>query len=111
MPEDALVNASAVQWPHVDPAYCTVRDMQAELHRWAGDESPSRRSANGVTFTGASSVTVSRCRDSGNQIHAVGPIPAAPGYGRLTSGQGTWSARCGERDGKVHARNRLRYAS
>ena len=78
MPEDALVNSSAAQWPHLDPDYCTVRDMQAKLHRWAGEESPSRRSANGVTFTGASSVTVSRCRYSGSQIHAVGPRTGSP---------------------------------
>ena len=80
MPEDALVNSSAAQWPRLDPAYCTVRDMQAKLHRWAGEESPLPpvRPENGVTFTGASSVTVSRCRYRGNQIHAVGPRTGSP---------------------------------
>jgi hypothetical protein len=71
MPEDALANTSAVQWPHPDSAYFAVRDMQIKLHRWAGEDS-SRRfgdlSWNGVAFTGASSVTVSRYRYRGNQI-------------------------------------------
>jgi hypothetical protein len=78
MPEDALVNTSAVQWPHPDPAHCTVRGHAAKLHRWAGDESTSRRFANGVTFTGASSVTVNRCRYRGNQIHAADPPDRQP---------------------------------
>jgi hypothetical protein len=81
MPEDALVNTSAVQRPHPDPAHCTVREHAAKLHRWAGDESTSRRFANAVTFTGASSVTVNRCRYRGNQIHAADPGPAAPATG------------------------------
>ena len=42
MPEDALVNTSAVQWPHPDSAYFTVRDMQIKLHRWAGEDSSRR---------------------------------------------------------------------
>ena len=42
MPEDALVNASAVQWPHPDSAYFTVRDMQSKLHRWAREDSSRR---------------------------------------------------------------------
>jgi hypothetical protein len=96
MPEDALVNTSAVQRPHLDPAHCAVREHAAKLHRWAGDESIPRRFANAVTFTGASSVTVNRCRYRGNQIHAADPRTGSPRYGRLTSGQGTWSARCGE---------------
>lgn len=42
MPEGALVNTSAVAWPHPDSAYFTVREMQAKLHRWAGDDSSRR---------------------------------------------------------------------
>ena len=42
MPEDALVNTSAVQWPHPDSAYFTVREMQVKLHRWAGEDSSRR---------------------------------------------------------------------
>ena len=42
MPEDALVNTSAVPWPHPDSAYFTVRGMQVKLHRWAGKD-PCRR--------------------------------------------------------------------
>ena len=42
MPEDALVNTGAVQWPSPDSAYWTVREMQIKLHRWAGED-PSRR--------------------------------------------------------------------
>ncbi len=42
MPEDALVNTSAVEWPHADSAYFTVRGMQIKLHQWAGED-PSRR--------------------------------------------------------------------
>ena len=42
MPEDALVNTGAVEWPLPDSAYFTVRKMQAKLHRWAGED-PSRR--------------------------------------------------------------------
>ncbi len=42
MPEDALVNTGAVEWPHPDSAYFTVREMQTKLHRWAGGD-PSRR--------------------------------------------------------------------
>jgi hypothetical protein len=96
MPEDALVNSSAVQWPHLDPATARYGTCRPSCIAGRKIESPSRRLANGVTFTGASSVTVSRYRYRGDQIHAVDPGPAAPGYGRLTSGQGTWSARCGE---------------
>jgi hypothetical protein len=48
---------------------------------------------NGVVFTGASSVTVTRYRYRGGNI----PDPETAGRTkRLTSGQGTWSARCGE---------------
>ena len=42
MSEDASANAGAVEWPHPDSAYFTVRSMQAKLHRWAGED-PSRR--------------------------------------------------------------------
>lgn len=42
MPEDALVNASAVRWPDHDSAHQTVRGMQIKLHRWAGSD-PSGR--------------------------------------------------------------------
>jgi RNA-directed DNA polymerase len=42
MPEDALVNTSAVQWPHPDSAYFTVREMQVKLHRWAGKDCSRR---------------------------------------------------------------------
>src|ERR1035441_10197614 len=42
MSEDASANAGAVEWPHPDSAYFTVRRMQAKLHRWAGED-PSRR--------------------------------------------------------------------
>ena len=42
MPEDALVNTSAVDWPDVDSACFTVRRMQTKLHRWAGED-PGRR--------------------------------------------------------------------
>jgi RNA-directed DNA polymerase len=42
MPEDALVNASAVRWPYPDSAFFAVRDMQSKLHRWAGEDSSRR---------------------------------------------------------------------
>ena len=42
MSGEALVNTSAVEWPHPDSAYFMVRRMQAKLHRWAGGD-PSRR--------------------------------------------------------------------
>ena len=42
MSEDASANAGAVEWPHPDSAYFTVRSMQTKLHRWAGED-PSRR--------------------------------------------------------------------
>ena len=42
MSEDAPVNTGAAEWPDPDPAYFTVRRMQAKLHRWAGED-PSRR--------------------------------------------------------------------
>ena len=42
MPEDALVNTSAVNWPDVDSACFTVRRMQTKLHHWATQE-PGRR--------------------------------------------------------------------
>jgi RNA-directed DNA polymerase len=38
MSEDALANASAVQWPDQDSAYYAVRRMQIKLHRWAGED-------------------------------------------------------------------------
>jgi hypothetical protein len=42
MPEDAPGNPGAVEWPHPDTAYFTVREMQSKLHRWAGDDSSRR---------------------------------------------------------------------
>ena len=42
MSGEAPVNTGAVEWPHPDSAYFTVRRMQAKLHRWAGGD-PSRR--------------------------------------------------------------------
>jgi RNA-directed DNA polymerase len=42
MSEEALVNASAVQWPDPDSASFTVRSMQINLHRWAGQDSARR---------------------------------------------------------------------
>ena len=47
---------------------------------------------NGVVFTGASNVAVTRYRYRGNTI----PTPWAPAASELTSGQDTRSARCGE---------------
>ena len=41
MSGEAPVNTGAVEWPHPDSAYFTVRRMQAKLHRWAGED-PSR---------------------------------------------------------------------
>ena len=42
MSEDAPANAGAVEWPHPDSAYFTVRSMQTKLHRWAGEDSSRR---------------------------------------------------------------------
>jgi RNA-directed DNA polymerase len=42
MPEDAPVNTGAVAWPDSFTASVMVREMQAKLHRWAGED-PSRR--------------------------------------------------------------------
>jgi RNA-directed DNA polymerase len=42
MPEDAPVNTGAVAWPDPFTASVMVREMQAKLHRWAGED-PSRR--------------------------------------------------------------------
>ena len=77
MSENALVNAGAVAWPH-DSACFTIRSMQTKLHRWAGED-PSRRFAcNGVVFTGASSVKVTRYRYRGSNIATPWtPAPAA----------------------------------
>ena len=54
-----------------------------------------RFACNGVVFTGASSVAVTRYRYRGSTI----PTPWTPArsLALLTSGQDTWSARCGER--------------
>ena len=35
-------DTGAVEWPHPDSAYFTVRSMQAKLHRWAGENSSRR---------------------------------------------------------------------
>lgn len=42
MPEDAVANASAVQWPDPMVAAATVRGMQIKLHRWAGSDASRR---------------------------------------------------------------------
>jgi RNA-directed DNA polymerase len=42
MPEDAPGNPGAVAWPDPFTASVMVREMQAKLHRWAGED-PSRR--------------------------------------------------------------------
>lgn len=42
MPEVAVANASAVQWPSPLLAKLTVRGMQIKLHRWAGSDSSRR---------------------------------------------------------------------
>ena len=42
MPEDALVNIGAVAWPEDFTASVMVREMQAKLHRWAGEVSSRR---------------------------------------------------------------------
>lgn len=42
MPEGALVNIGAVEWPDADSAYFTVRKMQTKLYRWAGEDSSRR---------------------------------------------------------------------
>ena len=53
---------------------------------------------NGVVFTGASSVAVTRYRYRGSNIPTPWtPAPAAPHHRQLTSGKGTWSAGCAER--------------
>ena len=55
-----------------------------------------RFASNGVVFTGASSVAVTRYRYRGNTIPTPW-TPEPPSCGRqLTGGQGTWSARRGE---------------
>ncbi len=42
MPEVAVANASAVQWPSPLLAELTVRGMQIKLHRWAGSDASRR---------------------------------------------------------------------
>ena len=42
MPEGAVANASAVQWPSPLLAELTVRGMQIKLHRWAGSDASRR---------------------------------------------------------------------
>ena len=56
-----------------------------------------RLACNGVVFTGASSVAVTRYRYRGSKI--ADPVDPDTGshHLRLTSGQGTWRARCAER--------------
>ena len=54
-----------------------------------------RFACNGVVFTGASSVAVTRYRYRGSTIPAPWPTDRQPPK-RLTSGQDTWSARCVE---------------
>jgi len=78
MVEDAPVNTGAVNWPDFDSAALAVRRMQVKLHRWA-IEGPDRRFGhNGVVFTGASSVSVTRYRYRGHDIRTPWtPTPAA----------------------------------
>ena len=43
MPEDAPGNpGAALSWPRPDAAFFAVREMQAKLHRWAGEDSSRR---------------------------------------------------------------------
>jgi len=42
MPEDAPGNPGAVAWPDPFTASVRVREMQAKLHRWAGEDSSRR---------------------------------------------------------------------
>ena len=51
---------------------------------------------NGVVFTGASSVAVTRYRYRGSTIPTPWTPKPAAAHTRLTSGQDTWSARCAE---------------
>ena len=85
------MNTGVVAWPDEDSAWSTVRRMQLELHRWASEEdgSPVR---NGVMFTDASSVAVSRYRYRGANI----PTPDPHRQQRLSNGQDTWRAGCVE---------------
>ena len=54
-----------------------------------------RFACNGVVFTGASSVKVTRYRYRGGNIPTPW-TPEPPATQQLTTGQGTRSARCGE---------------
>ena len=86
MSENALVNAGAAAWPH-DSACFTIRSMQTKLHRWAGEDPSRRFGDNGVVFTGASSVKVTRYRYRGSRIPTPWtPKPAAAAKRQLTSG-------------------------
>jgi hypothetical protein len=49
----------------------------------------------GVVFTGASSVAMTRYRHRGSNIRPPGPETGSR-HQRLTNGQDTWRARCGE---------------
>jgi RNA-directed DNA polymerase len=79
MSEDAPVNTGVVVWPDPYSAGVAVRRMQTKLHLWAARD-PGRRfdgwrfAHNGVVFTGASSVSVSRYRYRGGNI----PTPWTP---------------------------------
>ena len=97
MSGDAPVNAGAVSWPDPYPAGIAVRRMQTKLHLWAARDAGRRFdemrcrfcdtgwrfACNGVVFTGASSVKVTRYRYRGSNIPTPWtPTPAAA----LTSG-------------------------
>lgn len=66
MPEDALVNTGAAQWPSPDSAYWAVREMQIKLHRWAGKIPPG-----GSATCSTSSITRRSCCTRGSAWRAT----------------------------------------
>jgi RNA-directed DNA polymerase len=89
---DWFVWARLMRWIRAKYAGKTALSMK-ELRRRFCDQG-WRFAYNGVVFTGASSVAVTRYRWRGSII----PTPMDPetgsSYQQLTNGQDTWSARC-----------------
>ena len=71
MSEDTPVNIG-VSWPQEHEAGLLVRRMQVKLHHWAAADRCRR--SNGVTFRGASSVTVVRYRHRDTTIPTLWTI-------------------------------------
>ena len=72
MPEDAPVNTGAVAWPDGFTASAGT-EMQAKLHRWAGDD-PSRRFGDLFNLAAPRKrLVISPVKPGGTQREVSGP--------------------------------------